>query len=59
MAKKIEEAKTSTAKLCEVLEVSYIGDRLCEPGEKVLYDPGEDGTFGPNLRVIEEEDRAS
>ncbi|MFJ3117825.1 hypothetical protein ACIPI6_14920 [Pseudomonas protegens] len=55
MAKKVEEAKTRTAKLCEVLEMSYIGDRLCQPGEKVMYDPGEDGTFGSNLRVLEDE----
>ncbi|ROM29276.1 hypothetical protein BK645_09915 [Pseudomonas protegens] len=55
MARKVEEAKTSTAKLCEVLEMSYIGDRLCQPGEQVMYDPGEGGTFGSNLRVLEDE----
>lgn len=55
MAKKTEAAKTSTAKLCEVLEVSYIGDRLCQPGEKVMYDPGEDGVIGSNLRVVEDD----
>lgn len=55
MAKRTEEAKTSTAKLCEVLEMSYIGDRLCQAGERVMYDPGEGGVFGPNLRVLEDE----
>lgn len=55
MAKKSEEAKTSTAKWCEVLEISYIGDRLCQPGDKVMYDPGEDGQIGSNLRVIEDD----
>ncbi|EOG8380195.1 hypothetical protein [Pseudomonas aeruginosa] len=63
MAKK-EEAKSGTAnipkgassKWCEVLEVSYIADRICQPGEKVLYDPGEDGVIGPNLREIKEDE---
>ncbi|WDY60391.1 hypothetical protein [Pseudomonas sp. PSKL.D1] len=59
MAKKAEPQKTSTAKLCEVLEISYINDRLCQPGEQVMYDPGEDGQIGNNLRVIEEEDSAA
>ncbi|WP_222200254.1 hypothetical protein [Pseudomonas aeruginosa] len=55
MAKK-EEAKSGTAKWCEVLEVSYIADRICQPGEKVLYDPGEDGVIGANLREIKEDE---
>ncbi|MNJ81364.1 hypothetical protein D3C77_801450 [compost metagenome] len=57
MARKIEEAKTSNAKWCEVLEMSYIDDRLCQAGDKVLYDPGEDGVIGTNLRVIEDDER--
>ncbi|ETD47293.1 hypothetical protein X778_26490 [Pseudomonas aeruginosa VRFPA07] len=39
-----------------MLEVSYIADRICQPGEKVLYDPGEDGVIGPNLREIKEDE---
>lgn len=59
MARKAEPQKTSNAKLCEVLEISYINDRLCQPGEQVMYDPGENGQFGSNLRVIEDDENAA
>lgn len=54
-------AKKTTAegaKWYEVLELSYIGDRLCQPGERVQYDPGEGGVIGKNLRELPEEELA-
>lgn len=49
---------TTDAKWYEVLELSYIGDRLCQPGDRVQYDPGEDGEIGNNLRELSEEELA-
>lgn len=52
-AKKIESTES---KWYEVLELSYIGDRLCRAGERVQYDPGEGGTIGKNLRELSEDE---
>lgn len=56
MAGKKTSDTASDAKWYEVVELSYIDDRLVQPGERVQYDPGPDGTVGKNLRELSEEE---